>query len=1083
MNALRRRPGRLGILAKTALFAWLVSLVTMTVFVAVTLPGQKRTFIENLASKAHGVSVSLQDVAAGAVVTEDYGAVVDHCTQVLAGDPSIEFLVLTRKDGFGLINYRGGWTSEQMPAAWRPALRVISYQMDRPAFLDREVFHYARPFDYSGIEWGWIHVGLSLDTYRANVRASYARTAWLAALCILVGLVASVVYAKRSVTPILRLRRTAQQVAAGDLSARADVRSGDEVEALANTFNAMTQAVQDREARVRAQNQQLAALVTDKALHAGDLAAAARRITEMAASTLGVEQAGVWLFVDEAGASECLDQFNRSSQAHSRGVRIERKGHEAYFDALNGIRTLSAADACADPRTACFAEAYLRPLNIAALLDAGIRVGGVIVGTICIEHVGQTRAWTLEEENFVGSLADLLALAVEAQERRNARDELVKAKEAAEAASVAKSQFLANMSHEIRTPINGVTGMLQLLEREPLTDKQAHFVAAALSSADALLTAIGDVLDFSKIEAGYLELDSADFVLRNTVDNAIRLFAEKADAKRIELSYAVAPELPETVVGDSNRLRQVLINLVGNAMKFTDAGEIHITATLTATTRFGIEVRFAVRDTGPGIPAAQREIIFESFSQGDASMHRRHGGTGLGLAISRHLVSLMGGSLWVESEVGRGSTFYFTVRLGLAKGATAPAARGLVVPRDVRVLVVDDAATARAVACDCLRTWGCVVGEAADASQAMQELRHAREAGVPYTMAVLDAGMPGIDGYGLARLIREDAGFAATRLILLSGFAAPAAERLAECGIQAAVSKPMRVSELYNTMMSLANSSWKQPARPAAAPPPATVPAGARILLLEDNEINQEVTREMLARLGLACRCLGSGRQAMDARAEGACDLILMDCQMPGMDGYEATAAIRAWEQQNCPGARIPIIALTAHAMKGDRERCLAAGMDDYLPKPLQVKDLIVVLAKWLGQDPGAGPLDPAPPAAVAADAAGSEPALEAVVIERCSGVRPLASRLLRAFIKQTEADLAALCAAVTAGDSEQVVRAAHRLKGAAGNLGLEACQRAADELVQRGKAGRTDGLAPYLALLRVEADRIARMNILQEDE
>jgi signal transduction histidine kinase/DNA-binding response OmpR family regulator len=1078
-TAWRQRPDRMGILAKTALLSWLVTLITMGVFVAVILPGQKRTFIENLASKAHGVSVSLQDVAAGAVVTEDYGAVVDHCTQVLAGDPSIEFLVLTRRDGFGLISRRDGWANEQMDLTWRPVTRETLYRMNRPAFLTREVFHYSRPFDYSGIEWGWIHVGLSLDTYHANVRASYTRTAWLALLCILFGLGVSVVYAKRIVTPILRLRQTAQRVADGDLSARADVHSGDEVEALARTFNAMTHSIQDRERRVRTQNQVLATLVTDKALHGGDLKETARRIVEVATQTLDVEQAGFWLFLPDQSAIECVALFNRRSGAHSQGMRIPRVGHEPYFLALNESRVVSANDACADPRTSCFAADYLRPVSIVSMLDAGIRVGGNIVGTFCIEHTGEKRTWTLEEENFVGSLADLLALAMEARDRRKAQEELVGAKEAAEAASEAKSQFLANMSHEIRTPINGVMGMLQLLGRENLTEKQNRFVTAALTSADALLAVIGDVLDFSKIEAGHLELDPTEFTLRDTVDSSVRLFAEKAESKRIELSYALAPDVPDAVVGDANRLRQVLINLVGNAMKFTEAGEVHVSASVAAATPSDVEVHFSVRDTGPGIPKDQREFIFESFAQGDPSMRRRHGGTGLGLAISRHLVRMMGGRICVESEVGQGSTFQFTARLGLPKDAGTAAPRGLVGPREIRALVVDDVATARRVACDCLRAWGCTVGEAANASQAMDALRRAADAQVPYSVALLDVTMPGVDGYRLARLIHGDKRLAATRLILLSGFEIPSAESLAECGIAAAVAKPVRASELYDAIVTVTNGPWRRPpAEPAAAESPvAGSVGGGRVLLVEDNEINQEVAREMIVRLGHACTCLSSGRQATDARASQMYDLILMDCQMPGMDGYEATAEIRAWERKNRPGERIPVIALTAHAMKGDRDLCLRAGMDDYLTKPLQAGELAAMLGKWL---------DPAPRATASSPmavpkAAWGEAAMEAAVIERCGGDRALAARLLRAFVRQVRDDLAAIAAATDAGDAAALAHAAHALKGAAGNLALDACHRAATELVRLGRAGQMDGGRAHLAALRAETERISQMSILGE--
>jgi signal transduction histidine kinase/DNA-binding response OmpR family regulator len=941
----------MGILARTALLSWLVTIITMAVFVAVNLPGQKQTFLENLESKARGVSASLQDVAAGAVVTEDYSEVVSHCMEVLSRDETIEFLVLTRNDGFALIHTREEWRNEQQSIDWHPALREAKYGISQPDILDKEVFRYSRPFDYSGIEWGWIHVGLSLDAYRSNLRASYSRTAWLVAFCILMGLVASVVYAKRLVEPILRLRDTAQLVAGGDLSARADVSSGDEVEALADAFNTMTQAVQDREARLRTLNEQLAALVTEKALHEGIIDETARRITEASAETLEVERVGVWLFMEDQSAIECLDQFDRSGRKHERGFQLPRKKYEPYFSALEDTRVLVASDALSDPRTSCLAESYLRPAHVSSMMDAAIRLGGRMVGVICHEHVGESRSWTPEEENFVGSLADLLALALEARDRRAAQRHLVAAKEAAEAANEAKSQFLANMSHEIRTPISGVMGMLQLLDKDELAEKQRRYVTAALSSADTLLTVIGDVLDFSKIEAGHLELDQSKFALREAVDSSVRLFAEKAEAQRIELSYAVAPDVPDKLVGDPNRLRQVLINLVGNAVKFTEAGEVHVDAHRVERSESAVLIHFSVRDTGPGIPREQLDTIFESFAQGDASMQRRHGGTGLGLAISRHLVALMGGELVVNSEPGKGSTFAFTARLALQEDVAEPETR-VITPQGLRVLVVDDSETVRDVVCDHIRAWGNQVGWAASASEAMAELQRGEEAKSPYAVALIDSRMPGIDGFSLAKLLRQERRFRSLPLILMAGFKAPPESRLRECGIAGVVSKPVRASDLYDTIVMVANgtSSHVQSLKRENEEHSGVRVQGARVLLVEDNAINREVAQAILSTLGHACDHLATGSEAVAAVISGHYDVVLMDCQMPGMDGYEATERIRAWERKNGPEKHVPIIALTAHAMKGDRERCLAAGMDDYLAKPLQIEELSMTLEKWLGR-------------------------------------------------------------------------------------------------------------------------------------
>ncbi len=1076
----RSRP--MGILAKTALLSWLITIFTMAVFVAVILPSQNRVFLENLESKARGVSASLQDIAAGSVVTEDYSEVVDHCMEVLSRDTSIEYLVLTRNDGFGLIHTQSGWRAEQLDDRWHPAARNTSTGISRPRFVEQEVFQYSQPFDYSGIEWGWIHVGLSLDSYRANVASSYTRTAWAAALCILMGLAASIVYAKRITTPILRLREIAGRVADGDLSARAEVGGGVEVEALARSFNTMGRAVQDREKRLRAQNQRLTKLVSEKAFHSGNILETSQRITEAGAETVGVSQVGVWLLNEDGSALECVDRFSLFEHDHSRGEVVERRGNEPYFEALSGARSIAAADASSDPRTSCLAEGQLASRGVSSLLAAPIRLAGRLVGVVVCEEVGSRREWSVEEENFVASTADLLALALEARDRLEAQQELVTAKEAAEAASKAKSQFLANMSHEIRTPINGVMGMLQLLEQDELPPRQARYVSAALSSAGTLLTVIGDVLDFSKIEAGRLELDHLPFSLRSALDRAVRIFAEKAETGATELTYSLSPDLPDRLIGDANRLQQIVINLVGNAVKFTEGGEIHVGCTLVELTDTHVLARCRVTDTGPGISPEQREAIFESFAQGDMSMQRRHGGTGLGLAISRHLVGLMGGEIGVESTLGMGAEFWFTARFERqqVEDEDNDRERSLSHSESSRILVVDDSKAARSVVCDLCRSWGLQVAEASNAAEAMDELRAAADVSAPHGIAVVDARMPGIDGFDLARLIGNDPRLGATRVVLLSGFREPSASVLEEFGIAAVVAKPVRASTLYDAIVAVTAGAPVERAEQAGSAQQvsarSTAP-GKRVLVVEDHVINRELVRELIERLGYACECLATGSGALDAAASGRYGLIFMDCQMPGVDGFEATSQIRQWEATSGSRPRIPIVALTAHAMAGDRERCLTAGMDDYLSKPLQLGALAAVLEKYLGQG------DPELAAATGQSGGGAEQVqsvaetdsnFASALVARCQGDRALAGRLVRDFIEQTEVDLASLSRAVAASDAGGLARAAHRVKGAAGNLGLDEIAAVAAELVGAGDRGTTDGMDLLLPKLKQALDRLA---------
>ncbi|MFA4966063.1 MAG: response regulator, partial [Thermoleophilia bacterium] len=662
------------------------------------------------------------------------------------------------------------------------------------------------------------------------------------------------------------------------------------------------------------------------------------------------------------------------------------------------------------------------------------------------------------------------------QRRREALEvELVRARDAAEAANRAKSEFLANTSHEVRTPMNAIIGMTDLVLETPLSADQKRFLGTVREAAASLLALLNDLLDFAKMEAGRLDLEHTPFALREVVEGTTRMMAERAHSKGLELACGLAPEVPDALAGDPGRLRQVLVNLLGNAIKFTAHGEVVVRVEVEEEREHDVTLRFSVTDTGIGIPPDKLGLIFDPFRQADQSVTRAYGGTGLGLAISAQLAARMQGRLWAESEVGKGSVFHFAARFEVADETTQPLPARPESLKDMRVLVVDDNAANRLIYGELITAWAMRPTVAEGGAEALTAVEEALATGDPFTLALLDVRMPAMDGYQLAERLRgrPESGDLAILMLSSDGDLGDA-ERRRELGIAACLAKPVRRSELLDSIMramGVANGDER------AAEESAPIVRPLRVLLAEDHCVNQELVARLLTKRGHTVTVASNGREAVDHLCTDEFDVVLMDLQMPVMDGLAATAAIR---DPRSPVRRhdVPIVAMTAHAMKGDRDRCLAAGMDAYVPKPISASALMGALADLLGAEPprqaprqAGGPPERPPASAESAD----HPDLFdlAAVLGRMEGDEAVAKRVARMFLADLPALLAGIEEAAEASDAEALALNAHTLKGSAATLGGRRAQEASLHLETVARAGDVRAARGMLEDVKREVDAL----------
>ena len=1012
---------------------WKLTLLIMTTSSIALLLAWAAVFTHEMVSYRQTMTSDMATLAevigsnsSAAIVFNDVKA-AEETLAALSAEKRVVVAYVYSQDGNVLARYHRNGANPQEFKPPKPQSHGHSMTKD---FLSM-----FRPVRFHGETIGTIYIQSDLVELQARLKR-YAGI--VLAFMLASSLVAFLISSKtqRVISePILRLAETARVVSAEkNYSLRAEANTKDEIGFLVDSFNDMLMQIQGRDAALQAAQDGLERRVEQRT----------EELQQEIAVRKGAEEALqlTQYSIDMAAASTLwIDQ-------DARFINVNKTVCEQLGYTRDEMLRMTVYDI--DP---VFPRDNWR--------DLWERLRRESAFTIETQHRGKDgRAFPVEISlNFLefAGREFMFAFAKDITERKRVEVELRTAMENAEAASKAKSEFLANMSHEIRTPMNGVMGMTELALDTDLSHEQREYLESVRASADSLMGVINDILDFSKIESGRFDLDPIDFNLRDSLGDTLSSLALRAHEKGLELAFHVLPDVPDDLVGDVRRLNQIIVNLVGNGIKFTEEGEVVVRIEVDLQAEEEVVLHFSVSDTGIGIPANKQKVVFEAFAQADGSTTRRYGGTGLGLTISSQLAEMLGGRIWVDSEEGRGSAFHFTTRFEMRKeSAQGSATSEPMSLQGLTVLVVDDNATNRRILEDMLTNWRMKPTAVASGRDALTTADAACAAGAPFGLVILDANMPEMDGFSVAEEMKRHPGVADTTIMMLtSADQCGDAARCKDVGIALYLVKPVRQSELLDAIVSALDAEHPQDLVYDVESTRSAGGAGRslRILVAEDNPVNQKLATRLLEKRGHMPLVVGDGREALNAYEAETFDLILMDIQMPIMDGLETTVAIREKEKKS--GSHIPIIAMTAHAMKGDMERCLEAGMDGYVSKPVNPEELFRTIE-------GLGAVSGAPEETSSADQVMD---IEAAMA-RVDGDEDLLREIACLFVGSCPELVGQIRDAIDRADGKALENAAHTLKGSVGNFGAKPAYEAALRLEMLGRSGDMSKADEALAAL-----------------